>query len=229
MSIEAMIAVFDESQSHSTARVVLLVMANEADRHGYLTAYKRSQTFLAHRANTDVRTVRRSRECLVELGELQVLRQGTGRASSDYRILLPSLIEGGQSALPQMDTREDDMPALGGQSALPGGTKSRAPSSLSSPVSPIALARSLLNEWWERQTPRPQQKYVACVNIITQALKAGWTEDQMRDALATDPPVISAAALQIAAARSNGHSNGNGQHEAVVHGPGAWPTNEERW
>jgi hypothetical protein len=118
-------AVFRHSASKGSARLVLLAMADEANDQGLLTAYKRSQSHLARKANVDQRTVGRAITELQELGELALLAAGNGRASSDYRLLLPGLEdhdEGGQAATPAPAARRPSpgsTPPQGGQAAHP--------------------------------------------------------------------------------------------------------------
>lgn len=75
---------------------------------------------------------------------------------------------------------------------------------------PAALARSILGEWWEQQQPRPQQPYPAALKVVTKALRDGWTEAELRQAL-PDLPTISGGALDYW--RSRRRRNGNG-HQA---------------
>ncbi len=118
-----MTAVFEHSASKASARLVLLSMADEANDEGLLTAYRRSHSYLAKKANVDEGTVGRAVKALVAIEELEILKQGDGRASGDYRILLPGLrTEGWQSATPQPGsepTRGGNLPPQGSQSATP--------------------------------------------------------------------------------------------------------------
>lgn len=91
MSVKVMAAVFEQSQSKGSARLVLLAMANEAHSDGSLTAYKRSRSHLEQLTNLDYETIRRAIHTLVDLGELVVLVAGAGRKSSDYLLVLPGL------------------------------------------------------------------------------------------------------------------------------------------
>lgn len=101
MSHKVSTAVYDHSQSAGSARLVLLAMADEASDYGELTAYRRSYSHLARKANVTKNTVRVAIRQLQDLGEVEVLREGDGRASSDYRIVLPGLgDEGAQSKHP---------------------------------------------------------------------------------------------------------------------------------
>jgi hypothetical protein len=99
MSTGCIAAVFRHSESKGCARLVMLAMADEANDEGWLTAYRRSQGWLAKKANVDRATVRRAIDTLVELGEVEVLATGDGRESSDYRLHLTG-IEGVQDAPP---------------------------------------------------------------------------------------------------------------------------------
>lgn len=61
----------------------------------------------------------------------------------------------------------------------------------------VMRAQSVLNEWWERQTPRPAQPYIACQKVVSSMLKAGWSGDDVRYAL-DESPVVSTGALTFA-------------------------------
>lgn len=101
MSVGPISAVFKHSASKGSARLVLLAMADEAHDSGLLAAYPRSYNHLSRKANVDVGTVARAVKTLVELGELEVIQRGDGRASTDYRLILPGLgDEGRQDAHP---------------------------------------------------------------------------------------------------------------------------------
>jgi hypothetical protein len=106
MSNKALNAVWDHSESKGGARLVLLAMADEANDDGLLTAYKRSQSHLARKANVDPATVGRAVKTLEDMGEVAVIQRGTGRDSSDYRLTLPGLGEGTQDADPAPAPRD---------------------------------------------------------------------------------------------------------------------------
>lgn len=91
MSVKALGAVFEHSQSSGSARLVLLAMADEANDQGLLTSHRRSQSWLMKKANLARSSVQRGIRDLVELGELEVLRVGHARAKSDYRLRLAGL------------------------------------------------------------------------------------------------------------------------------------------
>lgn len=143
MSVEQMARVFKHSRSTGAARLVLLALADEAHESGAVTAYKRSQKHLAKKANTDPRTVRRAIRALEELGELEVLKEGDGRESSDYMLTIPDR-EGDTPAPTKPESGEGEMPTHPGQDAHPGRTtrpptagEMPAPSSRSLPVPPV--------------------------------------------------------------------------------------------
>jgi hypothetical protein len=91
MSNAALTAVWKHSTSKGSARLVLLALADEAADSGSVTAYHRSQRWLAGKANITVEGVRKAVENLVANGELVILRPGSGRQPTDYRIVLPGL------------------------------------------------------------------------------------------------------------------------------------------
>lgn len=101
-------AVWRHSTSKGTARLVLLALADEANSQGLVTAYRRSQSWIARKANVDGSSVRRAIKALGDSGELEVLARGDGRDSSNYRLTLPDLdpIEGVHDATPGPSPRE---------------------------------------------------------------------------------------------------------------------------
>lgn len=133
MSNRSLTAAFQHSRAKGSARLVILAMADEANDEGLLTAYRRSQSWIAHKANLDKSTVRRAIDTLEELGEVKVLAQGDGRTSSDYQLTLPGLAspagddEGAQPARPypappgraKRTPRGGESPPQGQQDAAP--------------------------------------------------------------------------------------------------------------
>lgn len=122
-----MAAVFDHSSSKGSARLVLLAIADAAHESGVLTQYARSQPVLARKANVDVDTVRRSIAALVELGEVEVIAEGHGRASASYRVCLPGIgqtpqIAGTQDAGADPAPREVRPRKLRGQTPQDAGS-----------------------------------------------------------------------------------------------------------
>lgn len=84
MSVKVMSWVFDHSRSSGTDRLVLLVLADHADDERWQCWP--GQKRLADKANMTARNVKRCITNLVHLGEVEVLRQGTGATTSLYRI-----------------------------------------------------------------------------------------------------------------------------------------------
>lgn len=157
--------VWKHSQAKPTDRLVLLAIADVASDEGEVTAYRRSQNALADKTGLTTRCIRASIGRLVELGELEVLQEGDGRRSSDYRM---PMIEGGTTFLP---ARKDVPPREEGDSAQ-GGTAfppiipslSVLPSSspaLPSPPAPAKATRlpepfmltAEMREWGQREYP----------------------------------------------------------------------------
>lgn len=97
-----MAAVFKGSRSRGSARLVLLALADVAADTGEVTAYKRSQSIIAAKANIDPKTVPKAVDALLELAELVVIDTdgneqttraggGHGRRSTNYRVRLEVL------------------------------------------------------------------------------------------------------------------------------------------
>jgi Helix-turn-helix domain len=57
-------------------------------------------------------------------------------------------------------------------------------------------ATAILGDWWERQEPRPQIPYPAARKVLEKALRAGWPEPELRQAL-EEVPAVSGAALDF--------------------------------
>lgn len=171
-------AVFKHSQSKGAARLVLLSMADEANDEGLLTAYKRSHSHLASKANVDGSSVTRATKVLVDLGELEILHQGNGRASTDYRILLPGIeIEGVQDATPAPSGRHPR-----GSRMAPQGVQDATPiipfSPGDAPVSPPTPVDEVFDAWLA-STKRTGRTVLDSKrrSLITAALKTHPLED----------------------------------------------------
>lgn len=137
MSTTASAVVYKRSVSKGSARLVLLAMADEANDEGMLTAYARSQSHLARKANISPSSCTRAIAALIELGEVVLLAKGDGRASSNYRIVLPGLGEGCQSDTPQIDTPGVANRHPRGSRMTPQGGQSDTPIIPFSPVDPV--------------------------------------------------------------------------------------------
>jgi DNA-binding transcriptional ArsR family regulator len=57
-------------------------------------------------------------------------------------------------------------------------------------------ADAVVRPWWERQAPRPAQPFVAIVGVCAGALRAGWTDVDLAQAL-EEVPVVSGGALDL--------------------------------
>lgn len=126
MSVAVMAQVFARSQSKGAARLVLLALADVAADTGEVSAYKRSQSVLAGKANCSEGTVRRSLAELAEMGEVEVVAPGGGRKSASYWIRLePVQVDpaqdgraGGSGSTPSPST-VDPQPVQDGGSISP--------------------------------------------------------------------------------------------------------------
>jgi hypothetical protein len=106
VSVRQMSLVFEHSRSRGAARLVLLALADVAADDGQVTAYRRSQSVLARKANVSPESVRRALAELIALGEVELLVRGGGRRRSDYR-----LIVGPQPGSPQGEGGAPTTPA----------------------------------------------------------------------------------------------------------------------
>jgi len=76
---------------------------------------------------------------------------------------------------------------------------------------PADVARAILADWWEHQTPRPQQPFPAALKVAAKALRDGWTVAELGQAL-DEVPVISGGALEYWRRRHS--SNGSNAKSA---------------
>ncbi len=79
-------------------------------------------------------------------------------------------------------------------------------------------ARSLVDEWWESQDPRPPNKYWAVVTVVQQMLSSGVERQALRRAL-DEAPTPSVPALQVALSRQHGGTTHNGNILTERDGP----------
>jgi hypothetical protein len=217
VSNRALTAAFQHSVAKGTARLVILAMADEANDQGLLTAYRRSQSWLAKKANCDRGSVRRAIDTLESLGEVKVLAQGDGRESSDYQLVLPDLepAEGVQDAAPAgagRRARAGKARAQAVQAAPPIIPLLPVPSPSDPPAAPEAPsdpARELVDAFWkwctEQGRPTPTlpnggqgNPFMALVKIVRHLLDAGHPVAAVKVALTTTPAyTINALTLQI--------------------------------
>jgi len=64
------------------------------------------------------------------------------------------------------------------------------------PAKPSVVAKLILDDWWSRQDPKPQQKYVAILGVLRKALETGWDERDLSEAL-DSVPTMSGPALDF--------------------------------
>lgn len=121
--------VFEHSRSKGAARLVLLALADVAADDGEVSAYRRSQSVLQRKANVSEESVRRAIKELVELGELEVVVQGSGRRRSDYRLLVGPQPEPPQDEGPDPTTGPGQTPH--GEGSITPSWDVRDPSPLS--------------------------------------------------------------------------------------------------
>lgn len=209
MSVEAMVAVLNHSQAKGGARLLLLVMANEAASDGSLTAYRRSLKHLAKMCNCSVDTVRRQMRELVDLGELTILAAGGGRQQSDYRL---DVVQG-VATVPTQGSQP--CPPRGSNPATPGVATVPPPSSPSVPVLPLptpaaaaaggaaegVVAQSkpeheVARRVWEGKNPKPAIPFIAVRKIAARFLERGWPPDAIVDAM-LEAPTISIGAVEL--------------------------------
>lgn len=147
MSVRVLSEVFRTSKSTGAARLVLLALADVSSDGGEISAYARSHSTLAAKANCDERTVTKSIRALQDLGELEVTTTGDGRARSDYQIHLPAIGRGCPEATPppaRRHPRDAQAPSLGCPEAIP-----ITPSLLDTGPSPsVDSAREDFETWW---------------------------------------------------------------------------------
>lgn len=163
-----MAAVFHGSDAKGSARLVLLALADTAADTGEVSAYARSYSELGRKANVSRTATVRAIEALTALGEVEIVVQGDGRKSTDYRIDVDRLqaqalakkaareaekaakkatrSEGAQSAPPQPESAEDQVGTPGVAERTPRESRSNPlgaqdghPIIPSSPVVPPSL------------------------------------------------------------------------------------------
>lgn len=175
MSVEVMTWVFRHSQSKGSARLVLLALADEASSTGEISAYKRSQTWIASKANLSRRGVQLAIADLVETGELAVTKPGDGRVSADYQIMF-----------------EGRTPFAPGAHAVPArGEQGAPPSSRSLPVEPVTPSSrgdetdEIFERFWTKYPRRQGTSKKAAKSAFKSAVKRGHLE-QVRSGFSRD-------------------------------------------
>jgi hypothetical protein len=46
-------------------------------------------------------------------------------------------------------------------------------------VDPLAVAKSIVNPWWEAQNPKPAVTYIALCKLVQRCFDGGWTQDDL--------------------------------------------------
>lgn len=231
MSVEALALVLHHSRASGTPKVVLLGIANHDGDGG---AWPSIET-LAKYARVAERNVQRAISASVKAGELAVEANAGGNGSTDpryrpnrYTILVTCPLEcdgttnhrmrGDECAAPEA-RGVTNLAARGDDPDRPGVTQATPEPSLEPPKNPPAAtaapsprartdprADAIVREWWERQTPRPMQNFMAVRGIVSKALTAGHGPGHIAQALTLtegDPPLV-AWKLEKALARLRG-------------------------
>lgn len=209
VSVEAMTWALDVTEVRGTEKLVLLGIANHADKHGG-NAWPSVET-LARYAGVHERGVQRAIEALIQRG-LVVRHLNAGGSRKQRPDRAPNLYEldlsrGGARATPLPTHGVARGTARGGAQRAngvvhappkPSIEPSTEPSLLpaAAPPDPPNPAKAILMEWWTGQDPRPAQPFPAALQVCQRALGNGWTADELRAAL-PELPTISGAALDF--------------------------------
>lgn len=205
-----MSAVFRHSVSKGAARLMLLAMADEANDEGLLTAYRRSQSHLGGKANVSPATATRAIADLVGLGELIVLERGDGRASSNYRIVLPGLDEGPQDETPGPSSRDPR-----GSTTTPQGPHDE------SPIIPLFPDESPVAPALDARPADPLERFDDFWTVVPNKVGKGQARPAWKRAVAkAEPEVIIAGMVRY-------RDDPNRDASFTAH-PTTW-LNGERW
>jgi hypothetical protein len=161
---------------------------------------------VAARLDWTEKTLTKWAKVLVDRGYLEVRRPGQGKPN----VYLPVFTVPEGNA-PTFLERHDPSP-LSSLIEIPNTEKDPA-ADAADKVDPDAW----LKAWWEQQTPRPTQSFVAIRAIARAALRSGWELETLRRAM-TEAPVISGGALDLWRSRQTNGSNGR---PALHHAPGS--------
>lgn len=219
MSVKVSTAVFELSVSEGAARLVMLALADVAGDDGEVSAYNRSHTALAAKANVSVPTVARVIKSLVAMGELEVISTGSGRERSNYRITLDT------EGAPPISSP----PHQQGDSGAGGVTLSTQPPQEqggrpphAEGAAPSAAGGPSLHPLTSPSIPCPSRSFDEFWQIYPKKVSKGAASKRWKAATrTTDPAVIIAGAERYAAETA-------GSHKRFIKDPAGW-LNAERW
>ncbi len=185
MSAEAMGDAFRHSPHNGSALCVHLAVADVVnDAHGNELWMTRAA--LARKARASRGTVDRVIGLLIETGWLEVLEGGGGRGKATrYRYYL-----GGETASPVRGFDGETASSATETASSAGFLPLTIPKNPRAPDDSVAArAQGLVRGWWETCEPRPMVNYLGAVQIVKKALAAGWTDEQVAEALPGAQPL----------------------------------------
>lgn len=163
-----------------------------------------------------------------DMGYLDVVRVGLGKPN-EYRAILPpdqsELIEPTVQKRPvgTVKTDRSTQSELTDPSLLLeiSNTENTATADAVVDSEPGRLdlgsrAMTILREAWELQTPRPQQSFIGARKVIEKALRDGWPDADVRQAIVDDGFPVTGARLDIWRSRRNGRRPQSKPATAVV-------------
>jgi hypothetical protein len=173
---------------------LLLVMADVANKGGAWQVWLPREE-LARRSRVSVSSVGRHLAALETSGAIRKRtgEERVGRARGNRVVVWQLAVEPFDGAIPKRSDCAPRESSKGSDCAsretgipLSSTTQEIDPTNLS-PSERKALAREIVNAWWdwhrERGIPRPMGVYHAHVAIVANALDAGWTARQIKRAL----------------------------------------------
>lgn len=218
MSVQATSWVWENSKAEGTHLLILLAVADAANKEGRRSC--QSVSTIAAMARVSDRTVQRALKALQESGEL--VATGTDPTYRTTIYDLPMAAAKGDTQGPEGDKpgalgvtngasegdtamshypsnptttpgNPDAASASGALFAIAGGMAEK-------PQKPEDPARLILDWWWKRQNPKPAGKgaFHSGLRTIQALLNAGHTPKAVQDAVATLAPPLSIARLEIA-------------------------------
>lgn len=219
MSVESIALALHHSRATGTAKLVLIGIANHDGDGG---AWPSIETLALYANVKDRRRVKRILRELEALGEIRTLPQMGGfaemradRRPNRYEILVrcpagcdrtpQHRCDGVVEGPPGQDHGVVDTLLRGGREEQNGVVEgppepSLEPPKNTAPPHGAPLTRrtdprsdAVTRSWWDEQTPKPLQNYVAVRGIVDKALKAGHEPGAVTVALhiaGADPPVV---------------------------------------